>query len=138
MRIIEWSSEVCSSDLTQFANAGGWLVSDRAKQQRQLRVVERRRSNQQLEHDGTERIQVAGRTERFACDVLGRHVQRRAEHTLPTLRTGAPGRIDFGDRKIHQLGYAVTRQHDIAGLDKIGRAQAELQSLMRIPYAVFS
>src|SRR3546814_19772886 len=79
MRIIEWSSEVCSSDLTQFANAGGWLVSDRAKQQRQLRVVERRRSNQQLEHDGTERIQVAGRTERFACDVLGRHVQRRAE-----------------------------------------------------------
>src|SRR3546814_7935625 len=89
MRIIEWSSEVCSSDLTQFANAGGWLVSDRAKQQRQLRVVERRRSNQQLEHDGTERIQVAGRTERFACDVLGRHVQRRAEHTLPTLRTGA-------------------------------------------------
>src|SRR3546814_5537377 len=92
MRISDWSSDVCSSDLlapgrealcrlleqqprddvgnrlrnirTQFANAWGWLVSDRAKQQRQLRVVERRRSDQQLEHDGTERIQVAGRTER--------------------------------------------------------------------------
>src|SRR3546814_16520971 len=80
MRISDWSSDVCSSDLgrealcrlleqqprddvgnrlrnirTQFANAWGWLVSDRAKQQRQLRVVERRRYNQQLEHDGTER-----------------------------------------------------------------------------------
>src|SRR3546814_8693517 len=90
----------------------------------------------------------------------------RAEHTLPTLRTGAPGRIDFGDRKIHQLGYAVTRQHDIAGLDiamqdapavriveRVGALvrdvehlrqrrrsaehTSELQSLMRISYAVF-
>src|SRR3546814_20792661 len=88
MRISDWSSDVCQlapgrealcrlleqqprDDVgnrlrnirTQFANAWGWLVSDRAKQQRQLRVVERRRSNQQLETDGTERIQVAGRTE---------------------------------------------------------------------------
>src|SRR3546814_10085172 len=106
MRISDWSSDVCSSDLREAADARvPRQDTDVAQVARGTRQADERQGE-------LSRRKIGGRTDRVPpVDVLSRLSAegRRGVRGLPVLREGG----------------------------QIGRAHSELQSLMRISYAVF-
>src|SRR3546814_7849556 len=112
MRISDWSSDVCSSDLHHEVVALQMLLDVGGQHRRGHQVVVR---------DVEE-----------ALDLVGMQVQR--QHAV-----GAGGSDQVGDQlgrdRRARAGLAV-----LAGIAEIGRSEehtSELQSLMRISYAVF-
>src|SRR3546814_3234664 len=124
MRISDWSSDVCSSDLLQ--GAGRVLLGG-------LRALLRLLARQVrlgLARDAPRRHQVVGGEE-------ARHaVARQGADRQPVL-----GTLDVE----HQALRVVLRDHRVVGADALDEAAvarseehtSELQSLMRISYAVF-
>src|SRR3546814_8018266 len=94
MRISDWSSDVCSSDLRS------------ARRSVEQRVVRTQVQCRVVEHE-----MHRNRPELAACFFAERFVHRMQHPTIPVLH--------------------------LAGQGEIGRATSELQSLMRISYAVF-
>src|SRR3546814_1959850 len=120
MRISDWSSDVCSSDLNP------------------LHILDRQSARTELV--GGQAIDQRHVTDRAAN--IGDNGKRKSE---PAFRIAAPGIVTpVGDRR-HELGEQISMsavQFDaiIAGLDRQRRSEehtSELQSLMRISYAVF-
>src|SRR3546814_1213107 len=110
MRISDWSSDVCSSDLR-------WLA--------------RRKATQPVGRP------TAGSTFR---NPPGDHAARLIEHCgLKGHRIGGAEVSTLHANFIitDETAKAADVEQLIAHIGEIGRAHAELQSLMRIPYAVF-
>src|SRR3546814_9660297 len=96
MRISDWSSDVCSSDLGLDADARGPAVPGSRG------------------HRDRRRPQLAA--------------EPALEHPHPPVRQPDPPAW---------AGFGRSRRHHLGRLREIGRAHVELQSLMRISYAVF-
>src|SRR3546814_5678427 len=101
MRISDWSSDVCSSDLTEQARFGGW-----------------------------QRIAAKSKSIQIRHDVR----QPRRRHIIEMLERG----------KRHVLARTIACRHRVQsdprfgkGLQRSEEHTSELQSLMRISYAVF-
>src|SRR3546814_1390876 len=115
MRISDWSSDVCSSDLE------GGLVLDARREARREQHPRRVEVGQHREH-------VLELTQRHALqpEALG---HQRAQQRL--VRVGLDREIAAVDRlDVEQRARAFAQR-------QIGRHTSELQSLMRISYAVF-
>src|SRR3546814_6737780 len=109
MRISDWSSDVCSSDL---------LVRDYDP------------SLPDLAGDADRLVQATWNLVRNAIE---------AGAATVTLRTRAEHAVRIGD-EVHALALrldVVDDGHGVPAALEIGRAQSELQSLMRLSYAVF-
>src|SRR3546814_2105096 len=124
MRISDWSSDVCSSDLIA-AERHVALLEDRRPRHRRADAASERDEEgiaRCLEQGGVKVLiggAAFGRRER----VFG-HVGERLGHRRD-LRLGAALRGERGGLRLDDLA------------QQIGRATSELQSLMRISYAVF-
>src|SRR3546814_2909393 len=124
MRISDWSSDVCSSDL---ADVG--VVAARADVEQQLLagIVEHRRDHRDVRQVGAA---VVGGVQRV--DVTRPHGRPvLADHRLDRLAHGA---------EMHRHVRRVGDQVAVGVEDGAGRSEehtSELQSLMRISYAVF-
>src|SRR3546814_6912879 len=111
MRISDWSSDVCSSDLAEAHVGAAVLEGARALQVLQLQV---QLAAEHLGHAG------------------GRH-QRGADHLSLQAFGGCANIVDGG-------GQGVLRGGELRAAEAAGRSEehtSELQSLMRISYAVF-
>src|SRR3546814_2864996 len=124
MRISDWSSDVCSSDLERLARRG----------------VERQRQRNQQPLDGD--VAVAS----LLRDLLGgiENTHRIVVEPRRLLRPRSRHRRDFGEREIglaRRLARVAARRLDQPGghalLVRSEEHTSELQSLMRISYAVF-
>src|SRR3546814_7203099 len=135
MRISDWSSDVCSSDLiTEVAEDAAGQIA-RRRQQRPAR---------------SEAFQ------RIGLDLRRRHGQRRDLHELALgnevgetvagqpVADALPGRRGRGIRRLEGIDLDLGAQLDVEagmrGIDGQMRSEehtSELQSLMRISYAVF-
>src|SRR3546814_2550749 len=120
MRISDWSSDVCSSDLEQFAVGGD----------RPGRVADRIGILGEELHRGLGlRMAVA--------EHLPGHRQHRVQHGQRFLRaTGLRQGSDAVDQDVDRVRMARPQQA-LARLDRSEEHTSELQSLMRISYAVF-
>src|SRR3546814_3463742 len=122
MRISDWSSYVCSSDLTAHDRADARTHVDQAATSRLgIGACDRREIEIQLARQYTQRGQPLICRQRAGVDVGGDGV---------------------GDGQIRRLVTALDRTGPTARSfccpsHEIGRAPSELQSLMRISYAVF-
>src|SRR3546814_3427441 len=115
MRISDWSSDVCSSDLTaverQFRHDGGRQVGDGGAVERIASVQDRRPARR----------------------ILGRHLHRQAGRIFAPVPPEAQIRILARGLRVHpesKCGRIVDRVRS-------EEHTSELQSLMRISYAVF-
>src|SRR3546814_4375063 len=105
MRISDWSSDVCSSDLRRFGEDGAHMLrGDDDEQRAQPRQI----------------VERSGRADRGRQ----RHA-RQEQRVLMAL-------VDCG----HHLGLACP-EHDLALALRSAEHTSELQSLMRMTYAVF-
>src|SRR3546814_8128279 len=112
MRISDWSSDVCSSDLP-LEIAG---VAGQARQAQQRRLSLRPRIAAVVQPQAVLRPPI--------CVFIFRH------YLIPV--ASSPYRCDESvKRQPHARRFSAGKAH------QIGRAQSELQSLMRISYAVF-
>src|SRR3546814_1892400 len=138
MRIIYWSSDVCSSDLNgseDFCLRGGIAVG-RQVEQRRLEVVTTRQMRGTFAAGGDTAAVLDGeRDEVFAaCALRGRDYR-------PHLRVGSVCRADanaaedLGDL-LDEFRLALIR-HEDTGAERSEEHTSELQSLMRISYAGF-
>src|SRR3546814_3130856 len=128
MRISDWSSDVCSSDLCCAQNAqkeagtGGpglqWFAGGTPVGCRRLSKEERAGGGYPVSSIIIGALAMLAEVEAFALDLC----------------RDAPAGDRLGDREGD--GRADRRPGDRDG-DQIGRAHVELQSLMRISYAVF-
>src|SRR3546814_1964951 len=121
MRISDWSSDVCSSDLTGLA---GWRRADTEQ--------------------GAERLRILDRIDDTARPFRTRQQRARADREfvdrLPVemnVETAALVLIEFLDFRI--VGEPVVRVRSLveSGDARSEEHTSELQSLMRISYAVF-
>src|SRR3546814_1794395 len=116
MRISDWSSDVCSSDLPAIGNgAGGIGGAERTDQHLALRMDRRAAGIAEL--------------------IPAAHVRRRQLMAMIGFDRQRPGIVD---------AYACTGAHTVEQrlVGRVGEARSEehtseLQSLMRISYAVF-
>src|SRR3546814_4355562 len=115
MRISDWSSDVCSSDLPDPDRGGQRAVDDR---QRPRRATEQDRHGQRP---------------------VQRHLESRQQ---PAQATTAPPAKEKNDRKNEDAANAIDSPNTIwisrRNPPKSEEHTSELQSLMRISYAVFS
>src|SRR3546814_5342651 len=106
MRISDWSSDVCSSDLQRGHGAGGVL-----------------------DHVAHDRLEAVG-------DAVELVLQRRGDAHVAADQVAVPA--DSHADALHVAG--TTHRHGPAAADAVERSEehtSELQSLMRISYAVF-
>src|SRR3546814_6514137 len=160
MRIIDWSSDVCSSDLRRGAGdcrgAAGELAARRARpvSDRNARVRDRQRIGvparaaalfgRDWRDDGTGRH--GGRGRRLHARLLARHrpaVDRQLRARLPSLRRPRRRRARRARLRQGPVAPVVGRRRRRTNLnlspifDRSEEHTSELQSLMRISYAVF-
>src|SRR3546814_5716567 len=121
MRISDWSSDVCSSDLLR-------LAARTRVDQPQPQCCQRQHGAR-LCRDGDGRGRDA---ERGARDDAAAGNLRRARH-----RRARADRRNAQARARMARWLQIARHLVSADLPQIGRAHSELQSLMRISYAVF-
>src|SRR3546814_2339513 len=121
MRISDWSSDVCSSDLPRYPARGGQL--------RRLRRPDREHLHRELPHAHARRPRRA--------QLRPAHATRRDRGDLPVEPAAAAddleGRAGPGLRQ-HRRGEAI-RGHALDHRPRSEEHTTELQSLMRTPYA---
>src|SRR3546814_2674353 len=133
MRISDWSSDVCSSDLLLRLAAEG---EDRMDDQRCLDA--HRRAIARIDALDLARDQPVGdMAEPRTAETLGHHCaeQTQCAHFGHDLAIETLLAIGAQDTR-HQFALRV-RARGAGDALQIGRAPSELQSLMRISYAVF-
>src|SRR3546814_1079560 len=120
MRISDWSSDVCSSDLGRAVEA----VVQAAQNARRVALAE-------LFLDAGSLIPLV----KIGCEQVDRRVRRR----FPTQRAAHRIKVTVVDAGIEEgvLGIAVAVQIDAGDAKRSEEHTSELQSLMRISYAVF-
>src|SRR3546814_4479130 len=113
MRISDWSSDVCSSDLAKAAPRLPFRALGNAKAGAQLLNLRR-------VHHARMIVLVPGKRQAIALDRIGDEQGRAI----------VAGAVEGLDQRLDAMAAQV-------GHEQIGRAHVELQSLMRSSYAVF-
>src|SRR3546814_6347236 len=135
MRISDWSSDVCASDLLVHRVDRQDLAEDVARVLRDPReiLVGHRQISEQLG---------LGESRRLARIELPTGAQRHGiDQPRPLVRKAGVGITASDDRRGHAVvglpGHKLLRPRRATGCDRSEEHTSELQSLMRISYAVF-
>src|SRR3546814_7812304 len=138
MRISDWSSDVCSSDLQIAFIASRQAVSPRAEDHEGRRPRPRLRDIAQLDALAPRRRRriILDRAFEPAVEPRGRHAVRP---DFALLERGAHQRIDALARRARngEHGHALDLAEPVVERVRSEEHTSELQSLMRISYAVF-
>src|SRR3546814_1786149 len=123
MRMSDWSSDVCSSDLPHLVRGVAVLVGDEAAQERLAQAADHRQAlvgDEVEDRAGKLRRRAGGDQHAVAAAAVAmQHLQRRGQQALADIRGVG---VDVAvDQRVH----CRSEEHT-----------SELQSLMRISYAV--
>src|SRR3546814_3749468 len=134
MRISDWSSDVCSSDLVRFKLPFGQSqfrieLLDRAPGHRDLHILRKGAGRRAAALQSANTVGIIPAHPDAGGDAAGKAKE-------PAVLVAAC-RAGLACHRPSDLGRATGAGIDGGLQQEIGRAQSELQSLMRISYAVF-